>query len=63
MNASGPHVKRACAVLLLFVAGAWDHVNERIKPQKGITSFVSGAGGQLRKGDVRRSDLTAAQFD
>jgi len=40
-----------------------DHVYERLKPQKGITYFVSGAGGQLRKGDVRRSDLTAAQFD
>ena len=40
-----------------------DHVYERIKPQKGITYFVSGAGGQVRKGDVRRSDLTAAQFD
>ena len=40
-----------------------DHVYERIKPQKGITYFVSGAGGQLRRGDVRRSDLTAAEFD
>jgi len=40
-----------------------DHVYERINPQKGITYFVSGAGGQLRKGDVRRSDLTAARFD
>jgi predicted MPP superfamily phosphohydrolase len=40
-----------------------DHVYERLKPQKGITYFVSGAGGQLRKGDVRRSDMTAAQFD
>jgi predicted MPP superfamily phosphohydrolase len=40
-----------------------DHVYERIKPQKGITYFVSGAGGQLRKGDVKRSDMTAAQFD
>jgi 3',5'-cyclic AMP phosphodiesterase CpdA len=40
-----------------------DHVYERINPQKGITYFVSGAGGQLRKGDVRRSDLTAAEFD
>jgi hypothetical protein len=38
-------------------------VYERIKPQHGITYFVSGAGGQLRKGDVRRSNLTAAQFD
>jgi predicted MPP superfamily phosphohydrolase len=40
-----------------------DHVYERIKPQKGIYYFVSGAGGQLRKGDVKRSDLTAAAFD
>ncbi|HEV3060423.1 MAG TPA: metallophosphoesterase [Vicinamibacterales bacterium] len=40
-----------------------DHVYERIKPQKGITYFVSGAGGQLRKGDVKPSEMTAAQFD
>jgi len=24
---------------------------------------VSGAGGQLRKGDIKRSDMTAAEFD
>jgi predicted MPP superfamily phosphohydrolase len=40
-----------------------DHIYERIKPQKGITYFVSGAGGQLRKGDLRRSATTAAGFD
>jgi 3',5'-cyclic AMP phosphodiesterase CpdA len=40
-----------------------DHVYERLKPQKGITYFVSGAGGQLRKGDLRRSPNTAAGFD
>ena len=40
-----------------------DHVYERIKPQKGIYYFVSGAAGQLRSGDVKRSDLTAAVFD
>jgi len=40
-----------------------DHVYERIKPQKGITYFVSGAGGELRKGDVRPSSITAAYFD
>jgi predicted MPP superfamily phosphohydrolase len=40
-----------------------DHIYERIKPQKGIYYFVSGAGGQLRKGDVKRSELTAAAFD
>jgi 3',5'-cyclic AMP phosphodiesterase CpdA len=40
-----------------------DHVYERIKPQKGIAYFVSGAAGQLRKGDVRPSALMAAKFD
>src|SRR6185369_934486 len=40
-----------------------DHVYERLKPQKGITYFVSGAGGQLRKGDLHRSPDTAAGFD
>ena len=40
-----------------------DHVYERFKPQKGITYFVAGAGGQLRRGDVKRSEMTAAQFD
>jgi predicted MPP superfamily phosphohydrolase len=39
-----------------------DHMYERIKPQKGITYFVAGAGGQLRKGGVSPSDLTAAAF-
>ncbi len=40
-----------------------DHVYERITPQKGIYYFVSGAAGQLRKGDVKRSAMTAAAFD
>jgi 3',5'-cyclic AMP phosphodiesterase CpdA len=40
-----------------------DHVYERLKPQKGITYFVCGSGGQLRKGDLGRSDITAAGFD
>jgi hypothetical protein len=31
-----------------------DHTYERTKPQKGITYFVSGVGGQLRKGDLDR---------
>ena len=29
-----------------------DHVYERLKPQKGIHYFVSGAAGQLRKGNM-----------
>jgi 3',5'-cyclic AMP phosphodiesterase CpdA len=41
-----------------------DHVYERIKPQKGgIVYWVSGAGGSLRKGDVRPTEMTAAKFD
>jgi predicted MPP superfamily phosphohydrolase len=40
-----------------------DHVYERIKPQKGIAYFVSGAAGQLRKGDMRPGKDTAAFFD
>jgi len=40
-----------------------DHFYERLKPQKGITHFVSGAGGQLRRGGVERSETSAAVFD
>lgn len=40
-----------------------DHVYERVRPQKGIYYFVSGSAGQLRKSNVRQSDLTAASFD
>jgi len=41
-----------------------DHVYERIKPQKGIYYFVSGAGGQLRTGDVKEtSPLIEKSYD
>jgi hypothetical protein len=40
-----------------------EHIYERTVPQKGITYFVEGSSGQLRKGDLRRSALTAAGFD
>ena len=41
-----------------------DHVYERIKPQDGIQYFVTGSGGQLRKGDLKKnSPLTASGFD
>ena len=40
-----------------------DHIYERLKPQRGIQYFVSGAAGQVRKGDLRRSEMTAAAFD
>lgn len=41
-----------------------DHVYERIKPQKGIYYFVSGAGGKLRTGDIKEtSGLTETSYD
>ena len=41
-----------------------DHFYERIKPQKGIYYFVSGAGGKLREGNIRSSSgLTEKGFD
>jgi 3',5'-cyclic AMP phosphodiesterase CpdA len=40
-----------------------DHIYERITPQKGIYYFVEGSSGQLRKGDLARSAMTAAGFD
>jgi Predicted phosphohydrolases len=46
-----------------IVFSGHDHVYERLTPQKGIHYFVSGSAGQLRKGDVRRSAMTAAAFD
>ncbi len=41
-----------------------DHFYERVKPQKGITYFVAGSGGQLRAGNIdQQSGLTAKGFD
>ena len=41
-----------------------EHFYERIKPQKEIAYFISGAGGQLREGNIRsRSELEAKGFD
>lgn len=41
-----------------------EHFYERIKPQKGIYYFISGAGGKLRPGDVKKqSPLTEKSFD
>src|SRR5712691_237751 len=46
------------------VLAGHEHIYVRIKPQKGIYYFVSGAGGQLRIGDVRsQSPLTEKSFD
>ena len=39
-----------------------EHIYERTTPQKGITYFVEGSSGQLRKGGITPSALTAASF-
>jgi 3',5'-cyclic AMP phosphodiesterase CpdA len=39
-----------------------EHIYQRTTPQKGITYFVEGSSGQLRKGGVTPSAMTAASF-
>jgi hypothetical protein len=36
-----------------------EHFYERIKPQKGVAYFIIGNSAKLRKGDLRKSALTA----
>jgi hypothetical protein len=40
-----------------------EHVYERLNPQKGISYFTSGAAAKLRRGDTRKTPLTAKTFD
>lgn len=40
-----------------------EHFYERIKPQNGISYFISGAASKLRRHNIARTDLTAAGFD
>jgi len=40
-----------------------DHVYERVKPQKGIYYFTEGASGELRSGDLKKTELTATGYD
>jgi predicted MPP superfamily phosphohydrolase len=40
-----------------------DHVYERIKAQKGIYYFVAGSGGELRRGNLRKTELTEVGYD
>jgi len=40
-----------------------EHFYERLTPQKGVYYFIEGAGGQLRRGDIVRSEYKAAGFD
>ena len=47
-----------------LVLAGHEHFYERVKPQKGIYYFISGAGGKLRKGDVKKgSPLTEKAYD
>src|SRR5215216_5704507 len=41
------------------VLSGHEHFYERIKPQKGIAYFILGSSSKLRKGDLRKSALTA----
>jgi hypothetical protein len=46
------------------VLSAHENVYERTKPQNGVTYFVVGSGGKIRKGDIdRNSGLSASSFD
>jgi 3',5'-cyclic AMP phosphodiesterase CpdA len=45
------------------VIAGHEHFYERIKPQKGITYFIIGSSAKLRKGDLRKSGLTASGND
>lgn len=40
-----------------------DHIYQRVTPQQGIQYFVSGAGGKIREGDIKRDGLVAAGYD
>ena len=40
-----------------------EHFYERIAPQKGIHHFISGGGGKLRPGDIRKDPQTVKGFD
>src|SRR5262249_49017614 len=41
-----------------------DHIYERTMPQQGIQYFVTGAGGEVRRGDANlKSPFRAASYD
>ncbi len=45
------------------VLSGHEHFYERIKAQHGIYYFISGAGGQLRRGNIRPAATEAKGFD
>jgi hypothetical protein len=40
-----------------------EHFYERLKPQQGVQYFISGAAGKLRRGNIKRTEMSAAGFD
>jgi hypothetical protein len=71
---SGRYTSSARALRLalepLLIAGDVDvvlsgheHFYERVQPQHGISYFISGGAGSLRKADIRASALLARGFD
>ena len=46
-----------------IVFAGHEHIYERVKPQNGITYFTEGASGELRKGNLTKTDMTAAGYD
>ena len=40
-----------------------EHFYERLKPQKGVAYFILGSSSKLRKGDLRKTGLTASGND
>jgi len=40
-----------------------EHLYERVKPQKGIYYFTEGASGELRAGNLKKTDITAVGYD
>lgn len=45
------------------VLSGHEHFYERLIPQHGISYFISGGAGSLRRGDIKPSPLTARGFD
>ena len=68
-HGSNPNVRSVLEPLFVkhgvsVVFAGHDHFYERIKPQQDIVHFVTGSGGQLRKGNIdERTGLTASGFD
>jgi hypothetical protein len=68
-HGSRPDLRQVLEPLFLkngvsVVFAGHDHFYERTKPQHGITHFVVGSGGQLRRGNIdRKSPILALGFD